>query len=158
MLSAPPQRSTGRGAVAADRIAFGADHGGFQLKDLLMRAAAERGHPALDFGTDGPASVDYPDFAEAVCQAIGEGRAERGVLVCGTGIGISIAANRFRHIRCALVHDVTTAKLTRQHNDANVLALGARIVGPQVALDCLDAWLATPFEGGRHAARIAKIC
>lgn len=138
-------------------IAFGADHGGFELKNLLMRAAAEKGYATLDLGTDGPASVDYPDFAAAVCRAIGEGQASQGVLVCGTGIGISIAANRFRHIRCALVHDITTARLTRLHNDANVMALGARVVGPQVALDCLDAWLTTPFEGGRHADRIAKI-
>ncbi len=147
----------GQGTVASETIAFGADHGGFGLKDLLIEAAAAHGHATIDFGTNGPDSVDYPDFAQAVCQAIAEGRASRGVLVCGTGIGISIAANRFRHIRCALVHDVTTARLTRQHNDANVLALGARIVGPQVALDCLHAWLDTGFEGGRHAGRLAKL-
>lgn len=140
-----------------ETIAFGADHGGYQLKDLLVQACGELGYRAVDLGTSGPGSVDYPDFADAVCRAIGEGRADRGVLVCGTGIGISIAANRHRHIRCALVHDVTTARLTRQHNDANVLALGGRIVGPEVALDCLRTWLATPFDGGRHAARIAKL-
>ena len=140
-----------------ETIAFGADHGGYELKDLLVQACGELGCRAVDLGTAGPGSVDYPDFADAVCRAIAEGRADRGVLVCGTGIGISIAANRHRHIRCALVHDVTTARLTRQHNDANVLALGARIVGPEVALDCLRTWLTTPFDGGRHAARIAKL-
>ena len=143
--------------VGKATIAFGADHGGFELKALLVAAAEKQGHPTLDLGTHGPAPVDYPDIAQAICTAIGEGRAARGVLICGTGIGISIAANRFRHIRCALAHDVTTARLTRLHNDANVLALGARVIGPQVALDCLEAWLATPFEGGRHAGRIAKL-
>jgi ribose 5-phosphate isomerase B len=138
-------------------IALGADHGGVGLKNRLALALIEAGHEVLDFGTDGPASVDYPDFAHAVCAAIAEHRAERGILVCGTGIGMSIAANRHPAIRCALAHDVTTARLTRAHNDANVIALGARIIGEEVALDILTTFLATPYEGGRHDRRLAKL-
>jgi ribose 5-phosphate isomerase B len=138
-------------------IALGADHGGVGLKNRLALALIEAGHEVLDFGTDGPASVDYPDFAHAVCAAVADERAALGILVCGTGIGMSIAANRHPAIRCALVHDVTTARLTRAHNDANVLALGARIIGEEVALDILTTFLATPYEGGRHDRRLAKL-
>jgi ribose 5-phosphate isomerase B len=138
-------------------VAMGADHGGVGLKNRLAAVLIEGGHQVLDFGTDGPASVDYPDFAQAVCKSIVENKAELGILVCGTGIGMSIAANRFPAIRCALAHDVTTARLTRAHNDANVLALGARIIGEEVALDILGAFLSTPYEGGRHDRRIAKL-
>jgi ribose 5-phosphate isomerase B len=138
-------------------IALGADHGGVTLKNRLAKLLAEAGHQLLDFGTDGPESVDYPDFAHAVCGAVAEKKADYGILVCGTGIGMSIAANRNPEIRCALVHDVTTARLTRAHNDANVLALGARIIGEEVALDILAAFLSTPFEGGRHERRLAKL-
>jgi ribose 5-phosphate isomerase B len=138
-------------------VAMGADHGGAALKNRLAAVLIEGGHQVLDFGTDGPASVDYPDFAQAVCAAIIGHQAELGILVCGTGIGMSIAANRYPQIRCALAHDVTTARLTRAHNDANVLALGARIVGEEVALDILGAFLSTPYEGGRHDRRIAKL-
>src|SRR5690606_3947528 len=111
----------------------------------------------LDLGTSGPQSVDYPDFAAALARALADGRASRGVLVCGTGIGISIAANRHRHIRAALCHDSSSARLARAHNDANVLALGARLIGLEVAKDCLRVFLSTPFEGGRHAGRVAKL-
>jgi ribose 5-phosphate isomerase B len=111
----------------------------------------------LDFGTDSTASVDYPDFAKAVCNAVAQADADFGILVCGTGIGMSIAANRYPAIRCGLAHDVTTARLTRAHNDANVLAIGARIIGEEVALDILGAFLSTPYEGGRHDRRIAKL-
>jgi len=138
-------------------VALGADHGGAHLKNRLAAVLVEGGHQVLDFGTDGPASVDYPDYAQAVCEAVTEGRAELGVLVCGTGIGMSIAANRYPAIRCGLAHDVTTARLTRAHNNANVLALGARIVGEEVALDILGAFLSTRFEGGRHERRLAKL-
>ena len=138
-------------------IALGADHGGYSLKNRLAAALVEAGHQVMDFGTDGPASVDYPDFAQAVCGAVAEKRADYGLLVCGTGIGMSIAANRNPAIRCALVHDVTTARLTRAHNDANVLALGARIIGEEVALDILRTFLATDFDGGRHERRLAKL-
>ncbi len=138
-------------------MAVGADHGGAGLKNRLAAVLIEGGHQVLDFGTDGPASVDYPDFAKAVCLAVTEKRADLGVLVCGTGIGMSIAANRYPEIRCGLAHDVTTARLTRAHNDANVLALGARIIGEEVALDILGAFLSTPYDGGRHDRRLAKL-
>ncbi|MCB1972057.1 MAG: ribose 5-phosphate isomerase B [Geminicoccaceae bacterium] len=138
-------------------VALAADHAGYELKNLLVHAVRERGLEALDLGTHSADSVDYPDMADRVSRAIADARAQRGVLVCGTGIGISIAANRAPHIRCGLCHDVTTARLTRQHNDANVLALGGRIVGIGVALDCLAAFLDTPYEGGRHARRVGKL-
>jgi ribose 5-phosphate isomerase B len=138
-------------------VALGSDHAGVALKAILRAALEEAGHPVLDMGTEGPESVDYPDFANAVAAAVLDGRARFGTLVCGTGIGISIAANRHPGIRCALVHDVTGARLSREHNDANVLALGARVTGPEVALDALRAFLATPFAGGRHERRIRKL-
>lgn len=144
--------------IAAETpIALGSDHAGPELKATLRAALEAAGHPVLDLGTHGPASVDYPDFAAAVCAAVTEGRARFGVLICGTGIGISIAANRNPGIRCALVHDVTGARLTRMHNDANVLALGARMTGAEVALDALKTFLATPYEGGRHDRRVLKL-
>jgi ribose 5-phosphate isomerase B len=138
-------------------IAFGADHAGVALKDALAEAARALGHQVIDCGTNGPESVDYPDFAARVCEAVAAGRAGFGVLVCGTGIGMSMAANRHPAIRCALVHDATGARLTRAHNDANVLALGARMTGLEPALDALRAFLATSYEGGRHARRVAKL-
>ncbi len=138
-------------------VAVGADHGGAALKNRLAAVLIEAGHQVLDYGTDGPASVDYPDFAHAVCAAVTRAEADLGVLVCGTGIGMSIAANRYPDIRCGLAHDVTTARLTRAHNNANVLAIGARIIGEEVALDILGAFLSTPYEGGRHDRRIAKL-
>jgi ribose 5-phosphate isomerase B len=138
-------------------VAMGADHGGVGLKNRLAAALLEFGHQVLDFGTDGTASVDYPDFAQAVCRSISKNEAEFGILICGTGIGMSIAANRHPDIRCGLAHDVTTARLTRAHNNANVLAIGARIIGEEVALDILGAFLSTPYEGGRHDRRIEKL-
>ncbi|HMK68929.1 MAG TPA: ribose 5-phosphate isomerase B [Stellaceae bacterium] len=140
-----------------ETIAIAADHGGFDLKSLLAAELKSLGYEVLDLGTHGSQSVDYPDFAAALADAIHAGRAKRGVLVCGTGIGIAIAANRFRFIRAAVCHDVTTARLARQHNDANVLALGGRILGSEVAKDCLRVFLDTAFEGGRHLPRIAKL-
>jgi ribose 5-phosphate isomerase B len=138
-------------------VAVGADHGGVGLKGRLAAALMDGGHQVLDYGTDGTASVDYPDFAAAVCKAVLDGSADFGILVCGTGIGMSIAANRYAGIRCGLVHDVTTARLTRAHNNANVMAVGARMTGEEVALDALGAFLSTPYEGGRHDRRIAKL-
>jgi ribose 5-phosphate isomerase B len=138
-----------------ETIAVAADHGGYDLKTILVPELRALGFEVLDLGTAGPESVDYPDFAAAVAHALLEGKAQRGVLLCGTGIGISIAANRFRHVRCALAHDTTTARLSRQHNDANVLAMGARVVGVEVAKDCLKVFFTTAFEGGRHARRVA---
>jgi ribose 5-phosphate isomerase B len=138
-------------------IAVASDHAGVGLR-LEIRAHLERaGHVVLDLGTDGAESVDYPDFADAMAAAIRDGRAERGVLICGSGIGISMAANRHRSIRAALCHDATTSRLARLHNDANVLALGARVIGADVAKDCVDAFFATAFEGGRHMRRVAKL-
>jgi ribose 5-phosphate isomerase B len=138
-------------------VAIAADHAGVELKNMLKAQIATMGWKVLDLGTNGPESVDYPDFADAVAKALASGIASRGVLVCGTGNGMAIAANRHRHVRAALCADETSARLARQHNDANVLALGARIVGTEVAKDCLKMFLATPFDGGRHAPRVAKL-
>ena len=139
-------------------VALASDHAGYELKAQIGRQLEDAGYTVLDLGTDGPASVDYPDFAAALAAAVTDGRAQRGVLICGSGIGISIAANRHPGIRAALVHDVTTARLSREHNDANVIALGARVIGPEIAKDCVDIFLKTDFEGGeRHSRRIAKM-
>lgn len=138
-------------------LALGADHGGVALKNRLAATLLEAGHELQDYGTNGPESVDYPEYAHAVCQAVEDGRADFGILVCGSGIGMSIAANRHAGIRCGLVHDVTTARLTRAHNNANVIALGARIIGEEVAQDIVKIFLATNFEGGRHEGRLAKL-
>ena len=141
-----------------ETVAVAADHGGYDLKCALIPALKALGFEVLDLGTNGPDSVDYPNFANAVAAAIETGKAQRGVLICGTGIGMTIAANRHRHIRCGLAHDVTTARLARQHNDANVLALGGRIVGAEVAKDCVNVFFTTAFEGGgRHARRVALL-
>jgi len=138
-------------------IAIASDHAGYDLKTMLSRELAEMGYEVLDFGTDGPQSVDYPDFADALAQAVRAGEAERGVLICGTGIGIAMAANRHPGIRAGVCWDETSARLTREHNDANVMALGARLLGAEVAKDCLRTFLSTDFAGGRHAGRVAKL-
>lgn len=138
-----------------DIIAIAADHGGFALKDQIKAAFPNMNW--LDLGTNTSDSVDYPDFAKKVADAIKDSKATRGILICGSGIGISIAANRYAHVRCALVHDVTGARLCRQHNDANVLALGARMIGAEVAKDCVDVFLSAEFEGGRHQKRVDKL-
>lgn len=139
------------------KIVAGADHAGYELKDVLVKLLREQGHDVEDLGTNGTASVDYPDFAHGVATAILTGRAERGLLVCGTGVGMAIAANRHQGIRAVNPSDVFTAKMSRNHNDANVLALGARVVGVGLATEILNAWVAAPYEGGRHAKRVAKI-
>jgi len=139
-----------------ETVAIAADHGGYDLKCLLPPELQALGLGVLDLGTDGRESVDYPDFADAVARAVDDGRARWGLLVCGTGIGMSMAANRHRGVRAALVHDGLTARLARQHNDANVLVLGGRILGPELAKDCIKIFFTTPFEGGRHARRVAK--
>lgn len=143
--------------MSAKTIAIACDHGGIEMKDLLVKDLSSSGWTVLDLGTDGPDSVDYPDFAVKMAEALKDGKAERGVLLCGTGIGISIAANRFAHVRAALVHDAFGARMCRQHNDANVLVMGGRTTGPEVARDCLKIFLETEFEGGRHARRVAKL-
>jgi ribose 5-phosphate isomerase B len=142
---------------SSEIIALAADHGGFELKAFLAQHLRAKGYDVLDLGTHSLDAVDYPDIAEVIVGAICSGKAARGVLMCGTGIGVSIAANRNPDIRAALCHDVTTARLSRQHNDANVLILGGRTTGPETAKDCLDVFLATAFEGGRHARRVGKL-
>ena len=141
-----------------ETVAVAADHAGYDLKGLLLPRLRELGFEVLDLGTHSRDSVDYPDFAGAVADALRDGRAQRGVLLCGTGIGMSMAANRHRHVRAALCHDATTARLARQHNDANVLVLGGRLIGPETARDCLETFLTTEAEAGaRHARRLAKL-
>jgi ribose 5-phosphate isomerase B len=139
------------------KIALAADHAGFALKSLVRDELAGQGYETLDLGTGSEESVDYPDFGRALGEAVAAGKADCGVLVCGTGIGISIAANRVAGVRAAVCHDVTTARLARLHNDANVLALGSRIVGLEVARDCVQTFLNTEFEGGRHGRRVGKL-
>jgi len=141
----------------SETIAIAADHGGFDLKSILVPELRALGFDVLDLGAMSRDSVDYPDFAEVLAAAIREGRAQRGVLICGTGIGMSIAVNRHRALRGALVHDGLSARLARQHNDANVLVLGGRLLGPEVAKDCLKIFFTTAFDGGRHERRVAKL-
>ncbi|MBM3647368.1 MAG: ribose 5-phosphate isomerase B [Alphaproteobacteria bacterium] len=138
-------------------IAVASDHAGFDLKELLKRDLQAAGREVLDLGTNSTESVDYPDYGTAMAEAIASGRAQWGVLVCGTGIGISIAANRNPKVRAALAHDVTSARLAREHNDANVVAFGQRLIGTETAREALRVFLATKWEGGRHAARVAKL-
>ncbi|MDH3661256.1 MAG: ribose 5-phosphate isomerase B [Alphaproteobacteria bacterium] len=138
-------------------ILLASDHAGFDLKADIRKALSKHGLDVLDLGPSDHGAVDYPDMAERLVQALLDDRAARGILICGTGIGIGIAANRHRRIRAATCHDVTTARLARAHNDANVLCLGARVIGLQVALDCVDAFLETPFEGERHQRRVDKL-
>ena len=138
-------------------VALGADHAGWELKEALKAWLMDAGYQVLDFGTHGPDSVDYPDYALQVAEAVTVGKVERGVLVCGTGIGMTIAANKFPGIRAALCGDVFTARMSREHNDANVLVLGGRLMGADMAADILQAWLETEFAGGRHARRVEKI-
>jgi ribose 5-phosphate isomerase B len=141
----------------SEPIVLAADHGGVELKAMLAKRLVELGYRVVDLGTHTAESVDYPDYADRLAACVAAGDAARGVLICGSGIGISIAANRHRHLRAALCHDETSARLSRQHNDANVLVLGARLTGPETARACLDVFLATSFDGGRHAARVAKL-
>ena len=139
------------------KIAIGSDHAGFGLKDVIKEHLTELGYEYKDFGTFDESSVDYPDYAFYVGKAVQSAEYERGILVCGTGIGMCIAANKMSGIRCALCHDVFSAKMTREHNDSNVLAMGARVIGNTLALKVVDAWLGAGFEGGRHARRVDKI-
>ena len=138
-------------------IAIGSDHGGYALKQQLMKHLTDLGLEYKDYGTYSEESCDYPIYAEAVARAVAGGEAERGILICGTGIGISMAANKIHGIRCALCGDCYSAELTRRHNDANILALGARVLGEGLAEKIMDTFLTTEFEGGRHARRIGLI-
>ncbi|GBE14916.1 putative sugar phosphate isomerase YwlF [bacterium BMS3Abin14] len=138
-------------------IALGSDHAGFALKSLVKGHLKARGIPAIDVGADSEDSVDYPDFARKVVDRILSGEVDMGILICGTGIGMSIAANRHRGIRAALCHDHFTASAARRHNNANILAMGGRLIGPDLAKEIVDTWLDTPFEGGRHKRRTDKM-
>jgi ribose 5-phosphate isomerase B len=135
-------------------IALGCDHGGYALKQDICRLLEQSGHTFTDLGCFSAESVDYPTYADKVCEAVAGGICERGILICGTGIGMSIAANRHRAIRAALCHEALTARMSREHNDANVLCLGARVLGDAIALDIVRVWLETGFSGGRHLRRI----
>lgn len=139
------------------KIVAGADHAGYELKDVLVKLLREQGHEVEDLGTHAAASVDYPDYAHRVAERLESGAAERGLLVCGTGVGMAISANRHKGVRAVNPSDTFTARLSRMHNDSNVLALGARVVGHGLAAEILNAWLDAAYEGGRHAARVAKI-
>ena len=139
------------------RIALAADHAGYVLKDELAAWLREAGHEISDLGTNGPESVDYPDFGARLANEVASGRAERGVVVCGSGIGISIAVNRNPACRCARVSEPLSAALAREHNDANVLAMGARLVGADMAKACVEAFLGTGFAGGRHQRRVDQL-
>ncbi len=143
--------------MANEKIVIASDHGGYSLKAQIVQVLKDKGFDVLDLGTEGPGSVDYPDFGHALASLIEKKEVKRGVLICGSGIGISIAANRHKGVRAALCTNGLMARLARQHNDANVLALGERTTGPAVALDCLEEFLNTEFEGGLHQTRIDKI-
>lgn len=143
--------------MPSEAIVIASDHAGYELKEVLKQELTTMGYRVLDLGTGSTESVDYPDFGRAAAEAIADGRSSRGIIVCGTGIGISIAANRHPGIRAALCHDVETARLGREHNDANLLALGGRTTDPETAKACLKTFLETPYDGGRHEPRVAKL-
>jgi RpiB/LacA/LacB family sugar-phosphate isomerase len=140
-----------------EKIVVGSDHAGFDLKERVKEWLEERGFEVEDVGPSSPEPADYPDYAHQVARAVQDGRVARGVVVCGTGIGVSMAANRHPGVRAAVVWNEETARLAREHNDANVLALGGRTTDPRLAERILEIWLSTPFAGGRHARRVAKI-
>lgn len=139
------------------KVAIASDHGGMNIREEIKTLMEELGIDYEDFGCECATSVDYPDYAIPVAERVAAGEFDRGILICGTGIGMSIAANKVKGIRCALVHDVYSAKLTRQHNDTNIIAMGERVIGPGLAREIAQAWLTTDFEAGRHATRIGKI-
>jgi len=139
------------------KIAIGSDHGGFRLKEEVKKMLEEQGYDFRDFGTFSEASVDYPDVALEVARAVQAGSFDRGILICGTGIGIGIAANKLAGIRAALCHDTFSARASREHNNANILTMGERVIGPGLAKDIVNVWLETEFAGGRHARRVDKI-
>lgn len=139
------------------RVLIASDHAGYELKQLVAEYTGNRGHEVVDLGPAGGEAVDYPDFAHELAARVGRGEAERGILVCGTGIGMAMAANRHTGVRAALCHDAFTAEAARRHNDANVLCLGGRVTGNGVALQIVDVFLAAPFDGGRHERRVHKI-
>lgn len=139
------------------KLALACDHGGFKLKETVKKHLEEKGYEVVDFGTYSEESCDYPDYASKAAFAVAKKECEKGIVICGTGIGVSIVANKVHGIRCALVHDVFSAKATRQHNDTNMMAMGARVIGEGLALEIVDAWLGASYEGGRHDLRIEKM-
>jgi ribose 5-phosphate isomerase B len=139
------------------KVAIGSDHGGIHIKEEIKQLLEEMGIEYSDFGCNCNDSVDYPDYAIPVAEKVANGEYDRGILICGTGIGMTIAANKVKGIRCALVHDVFSARATRQHNDSNILAMGERVIGPGLAHEIAKVWLETEFEGGRHGKRVQKI-
>ena len=138
-------------------VAIGSDHAGLDLKNDVVSLLMDLGHEYDDYGTDTPQSVDYPDFGEKVAKAVAGGKADRGILICGTGIGMSIVANKFHDIRAALCNDLFSAKMSRLHNDANILVMGGRIIGKDLAKAIVSTWMKTDFESGRHLNRLKKI-
>jgi len=138
-------------------VAIGSDHAGLDLKNDVVSLLMDLGHEYDDYGTDTPQSVDYPDFGEKVAEAVAGGKADRGILICGTGIGMSIVANKFHDIRAALCNDLFSAKMSRLHNDANILVMGGRIIGKDLAKAIVSTWMKTDFESGRHLNRLKKI-
>ena len=139
------------------KVAVGCDHGGLNLKKEVIKILEARGYEYKDFGTYSDSSCDYPDYALPVAEAVASGEMDRGIIICGTGIGVSIVANKVPGVRCALCHDVFSAKATRMHNDTNVMTMGERVIGKGLMTEIVNAWLDTEFEGGRHVQRIEKI-
>jgi len=139
------------------KIALGSDHGGYELKEYIKKHLEEKGVEYIDYGTKSTESVDYPEFGKKVAEAVKNGECERGIVCCGTGIGISISANKVPGIRCALCSDCYSARMSREHNNANVLALGARVTGRDLAFEIVDVWLKSEFQAGRHERRVNKI-
>ncbi len=139
------------------KVAIGSDHGGINIKEEIKQLMGEMGIEFEDVGCECTDSVDYPDYALPVAEQVANGKVDRGILICGTGIGMSIAANKVKGVRCALVHDMFSAKATREHNDSNVLAMGERVIGPGLAREIAKVWLETAYEGGRHERRVSKI-
>lgn len=139
------------------KIAIGSDHAGYELKGKIAEHLKKQGISIEDYGTNGNNSVDYPDFAVAVAESVSKGKVDMGILICGTGIGMSIAANKFPHVRAALCYDAYSAEMSRRHNNANILVLAGRVLKSDLALKMVDVWLKTEFEGGRHKSRIDKI-
>jgi ribose 5-phosphate isomerase B len=152
-----PSQLGSRGTMDSEPIGLASDHAGFELKQVLKKELESLRRVIFDFGVNDIDPVDYPDFGYAMAHALREGRVGKGVLICGSGIGISIAANRYPEVRAALVHDALGARLARLHNDANVICFGGRMIGADVARDCLKVFLATEFEGGRHSRRVEKL-
>ena len=138
------------------RIIIGSDHAAFKMKELITSFLEEQGMTVVDVGPDSESSVDYPDFGKQVAAAVSTGEYARGILMCGTGLGMSMVANRFPHVRAALCGDLFAARMSREHNDANILVMGARVIGDVLAVEVVKTWLATPFEGGRHGLRLDK--